>query len=81
MQVFYTLFALLLLGACSTVPPRPAPVDEQAATPPTDSAPMPAYTPPVPPLVTPLAAPVTGSLAKQPQVQAFIREMVAQHHF
>ena len=81
MQVFYTLFVLLLLGACSTVPPRPAPVDEQAATPPAGSAPMPAYTPPVPPLVTPLAAPVTGSLAKQPQVQAFIREMVARHHF
>jgi membrane-bound lytic murein transglycosylase B len=91
MKVLY-LFAFGVLGACSTVPP-PAPLDEQAATlpasPPAGGAPMPAYappappliTPPAPPLITPPTAPVAGSLAKQPQVQAFIQEMVARHHF
>ena len=82
MKFLYALFALGLLSACST-PPRPAPVDERVPTlplpPPSDSRVTPPYLPP-PPVAPPLA-PAAGSLAARPQVQAFIREMVAKYHF
>ncbi len=76
MKKLSVMLTLLALGACSSAPQRPAPVDQRAGTEPSQPVPATPAAPSAPPV-----APSGGPLAERAEVQAFIRDLVARRGF